>query len=379
MMVRSLCIFLVLCLILLQPCWADVADSQKQLAQIKARIVEAEKNLQSNRHSELKVSRELAVLKKTLQSIDSRISALTTEQKQLRGRIGQQQQLIQENRHQTRQLTAKLKKRLIALYKEGEAGSLKVLFSADTPTEMVQQYHYLTKVLEHDKTLLAEYRTVYDVQKNQLDQLNDFELEKTKLLKNEKQQRHLAAEGRQLNTRLLARAKKNKDRLKQELEQLNENASRLKGLIANLKKEPIRHSAAVADHFAVGRGKLRWPLEGTVIIGFGTQKDKNLGTFYESNGVEIAAPPGTAVKSVAAGKIVFADYFKGYGNLYILSHPGGYHTLYAQTDRMQKRVGDDVAAGTVLGYSGLAGRESIYFEIRSQGSPVNPLSWLSRR
>ncbi len=124
---------------------------------------------------------------------------------------------------------------------------------------------------------------------------------------------------------------------------------------------------------------MRWPLTGRVIIGFGTQKDRKLGTYYESNGIEIAAKPGTPIKAVAAGTIVFADYFKGYGNLYILSHPGGYHTLYAQTDRMQKRVGENVAAGTLLGYSGLAGRDSVYFEIRSNGSPVNPLSWLSKR
>ena len=115
------------------------------------------------------------------------------------------------------------------------------------------------------------------------------------------------------------------------------------------------------------------------MIGFGQQKDAKLGTYYESNGIEIATPPGSPIHAVAAGKIVFADYFKGYGNLFILSHPGGYHTLYAQTDKMRKKLGDQVSAGDLLGHSGLAGRDSIYFEIRSKGSPVNPLSWLKRR
>jgi len=379
MLNKLLYLILFLCLILSQVVWADVADNQKQLNKIKARIEKAQQSLKQNRTSELKVSRELAVLKKTLQRIDSRIKSLDKDQQRLRRQISQQKKVIKDNQNQTHQLTSRLKKRLIALYKEGEMGPLKVLFSADSPTEMVQQYHYLTKVLEHDKVLLDEYRAVFAVQKQQLDKLKELELEKSELLSKEKKQRNIAAEGRSLNKRLLTQAKKNKSRLKQELKQLKANSARLKGLITKLKKQPVRHSDAVANHFAVGRGKLRWPVDGRVVIGFGTQKDSKLGTFYESNGIEIAARPGTPIKAVASGKIVFADHFKGYGNLYILSHPGGYHTLYAQTDKMQKKVGTDVSAGALLGYSGLAGRDSIYFEIRSKGSPVNPLSWLTKR
>lgn len=379
MLIKLLYLLLFLCLALPQAGWADVVDSQKQLDKIKARIEKAQQSLKHNRTSELKVSRELAVLKKTLQRIDTRIKTLVKDQKKLRSQISQQKKVIQKNRNQTHLLTSRLKKRLIALYKEGETGPLKILFSADSPTQMVQQYHYLTKVLEHDKVLLDEYRSVFAVQKEQLDKLKSFKLAKSQLLSKEQQQRKIAADGRMLNKRLLTQAKKDKTRLKQELKQLKENSARLKGLITKLKKQPVSHSGAVANHFAVGRGKLRWPVEGQVVIGFGTQKDSKLGTFYESNGIEIAARPGTPVKAVASGRIVFADYFKGYGNLYILSHPGGYHTLYAQTDRMQKKVGQDVSAGTLLGYSGLAGRDSIYFEIRSKGSPVNPLSWLTKR
>lgn len=379
MVIRLFLVFLLLSMLLPQAGWCSVADSQEQLNKIQARIEKAQKDLKQNRSSELKVSRELAVLKRTLQRIDSRIQTLVSDQLKLRKQIDRQKAIIQENRNQTYRLTEKLKKRLIALYKEGETGPLKILFSAESPTEMVQQYHYLTKVLEHDKELLDEYRVVFEVQQQQLDKLKTLELEKSQLLSKEQQQRKIAANGRKLNARLLAQAKKDKNKLKLELKQLKENSARLKKLITNLKSEPVRHSGTVASHFAVGRGKLRWPVDGRVAIGFGTQKDKKLGTFYESNGIEISARPGTPVHAVASGKIVFADYFKGYGNLYILSHPGGYHTLYAQTDRMQKKVGEDVSAGTLLGYSGLAGRESVYFEIRSKGSPVNPLSWLIKR
>ncbi len=276
-------------------------------------------------------------------------------------------------------MQTKLEKRLVALYKEGEVGPLKILFSADSPTEMAQQYHYLNKILQHDKELLAEYRRVTEDQQKQLLGLKSLEQQQSELLQQTQQQRSVAGKGRKLQARLLKKARNDKQKLSHELAYLKENAARLKTLIHKIEQAPPLPTGSVAENFLVGRGKLGWPVSGHVVIGFGKQKDAKLGTYYESNGIEIAVPPGSPIHAVAAGKIVFADYFKGYGNLFILSHPGGYHTLYAQTDRMVKKVGDQVSAGDLLGYSGLGGRDSIYFEIRAKGSPVNPLSWLKRR
>ncbi len=361
------------------PAWGTIAENRAQLDRIKVRIAEAEKTLRDKKSSELAINRDLAVLNKTLQRIDVTLTELKQNQQQVRADIVRQQGLVDATRHNNRKITARLEKRLVALYKEGEIGPLKVLFSADSPTSMVQQYHYLTRVLDHDRELLQEYRARYDVQRRQLDDLHRLEAKKEQLIDREQAEKQTALEGRRLQQRLLARARRDKSRINAELVQLQQNAKRLKELIERLQAQTVTPPGAVANHFAVGRGKLRWPVEGRVMIGFGTQKDAKLGTYYESNGIEIAVSPGTPIKAVAAGKIVFADYFKGYGNLYILSHPGGYHTLYAQTDRMQKKLGAQVAAGDLLGYSGQGGRDSIYFEIRSKGAPVNPMSWLIKR
>jgi septal ring factor EnvC (AmiA/AmiB activator) len=256
---------------------------------------------------------------------------------------------------------------------------LKILFAADSATEMVQQYQYLSRVLKHDKELLERHRKAMQAHQRQLDELSLLKQKKEALLAEVQHQRQVAARGRQLQARLLKKARHDKKKLAGELTQLKENARRLKKLITRLKQQPVSAGGPVAGNFAVGRGKLGWPVNGRVVIGFGQQRDKALGTFYESNGLEIAVPPGSPIRAVASGKIVFADYFKGYGNLFIISHPGGYHTLYAQVDQMIKKLGDHVSAGDLLGKSGLGGRDSMYFEIRSNGSPVNPLSWLKHR
>ncbi len=381
MMMRALpvAIFWLLLFLFLNPCLADLTGNRSQLEKIKIRIDRAETDLQNKQRSELNLNRELALINKTIEQINRRVDELKLALKTLRGKIDQQQKAVDESRRGVRKVGIRLEKRLVALYKEGDTGSLKILFSADSPTEMVQQYHYLTRVLRYDKELLAEYQRSIQVQKQQLLGLESLEQQKAQLLETEHQQQQVSKKGRRLQARLLKQARTDKKKLAHELVQLKENASRLKRLINRLEQENVSITGPVAGNFAVGRGKLGWPVNGRVVIGFGQQKDDKLGTYYESNGIEIATPPGHPIKAVAAGKIVFADYFKGYGNLFIISHPGGYHTLYAQTDRMQKKLGNQVSAGDLLGYSGLAGRDSVYFEIRSNGSPVNPLSWLKRR
>ncbi len=360
------------------PCWGGIQESRSQLEKIRARIERAQKDLQHKKRSELNLSRELALVRRTLKDIDRQLRRLKKEVGTIDQQLRHQEQQIAKSRRAAATVTEQLKRRLVALYKEGDVGPLKILFSADSVTAMVQQYQYLSRVLEHDKELLEEYRHVIEQRKRQLAELESLKKKKLAALDKVKQQRQVADKGRRLQARLLQKARSEKKQLATELAQLKSNAARLQTLVKRLETSAQSVSGRGAGSFAVGRGKLAWPVAGRVIIGFGQQKDQKLGTYYESNGIEIATPPGSPVRAVAAGKVVFADYFKGYGNLYILSHPGGYHTLYAQLKQMVKQAGDRVSAGDLLGKSGLDGRGSIYFEIRSKGSPVNPLAWLKR-
>lgn len=375
-----LCLALLLLLIVPNG-WADLQDSRSQLKKIQQRIENAQIDLKHKKKSELQFSRELALLKRTLQRLDERISALKKEQRQLQGQIDDQKQQLDAAQKSIRRTGKRLEKRLVALYKEGEIGPLKILFSADSPTELVQQYHYLTLVLEHDRELLDDYRLAVEGHQRGLADLEQLNQQKVVLLVNEQQQRTVAAKGRKLQSRLLNQVKAEKKQLKQELVQLQQRAKRLQTLVSRLRREAVAPSDSTpgAVSFSAGKGKLGWPVNGKVLIGFGTKKDKSLGTYYESNGIEVAVAPGSSFHAVADGKVVFSDWFKGYGNLLILNHPGGFHTLYAQADTLAKSLGEQVKAGDVLGKSGLGGRDSIYFEIRQNGTPVNPLKWLRRR
>jgi septal ring factor EnvC (AmiA/AmiB activator) len=363
----------------------DLAQTQRQLEQIRLRIEKAEVDMKAQRQSEIDISRDLALLGGQLQRIDERIVTIKGEQQRLQSEVQQQQQQLKQSQTQSAGIAKRLEQRLVALYKEGETGMLKILFSAESPSELIQQYHYLTRVMENDRELLDEYRQAITTQQHQLAQLTSLQQRQSDLLKREEAERQEAVGARRLQNRLLQQAQGQNKKLQAELTALQQDANRLKGLVEQLQRtppppppSPRSPATGVVVDFSKHRGQLNWPVEGAVLIRFGTQRDDKLGTFYESNGLEIAARPGSEVRAIANGQVVYADHFRGYGNLLIVSHEGEFHTLYAQLDRLRKKTGDPVATAELIGHSGLAGRESIYFEIRHKGAPVNPLNWLKR-
>jgi septal ring factor EnvC (AmiA/AmiB activator) len=147
---------------------------------------------------------------------------------------------------------------------------------------------------------------------------------------------------------------------------------------ANGERSAASKRAAVATAPPLRVGGLGWPVSGNLLASFGGQ----LPDGRRSDGVLIAAAAGTAVKAVADGTVVFADWMTGYGNILIIDHGNGYMSLYAHNDGLLREAGDAVRRGDAVASVGTSGgqeRPALYFELRRNGSPVNPGSWLTRQ
>lgn len=144
---------------------------------------------------------------------------------------------------------------------------------------------------------------------------------------------------------------------------------------------PVRSqppAPVIANAEKIRVGGLGWPLSGSLLAAYGA----NLPDGRRSEGVLIGAPSGTAVKAVANGKVVFAEWMTGYGMLCIIDHGDGTMSLYANNDGLLKDVGSDVSRGdavATVGNSGGQGQPALYFELRRNGKPVDPRSWLQKR
>ena len=130
-----------------------------------------------------------------------------------------------------------------------------------------------------------------------------------------------------------------------------------------------------AEPFASQRGRLAPPVAGKVVRGFGAVDESG----RKSSGLLLAAKSGTAVHAVSHGRIVFADWLRGYGLMIIVDHGDGYLSLYGCNETLLKDVGDWVNAGETIATSGASGGQKtpgLYFEVRAKGQPVDPKAWL---
>ncbi len=355
---------------------AEQEDNRARLQQMRQRIEQTSKSLQNQQQQEISLLRDLAVINTSLKEIARRIARVQKEQQRGKKNIARVQANIDQGRRDLRAQERKLQKRLVSIYKEGNTGVLKVLFSSNSPMELAEQYEYLSRILENDKEMMTEFQTVIKQQQTLLSDLEVLRKEQQRRLENVKSEREDAQSARLLQAQLVKKVHSDKNRLHQELQQLKENAHKLEEFVKGLQQEKQRRETG---SFAALKGRLPWPIRGALLVGFGTQKNPALGTLYESHGIEIAASKGTRLKAVASGKVVFASWFKGYGNLLIVAHAGGYHTLYAQAEDLLKQLGDRVEAGEPVAVSGLPGKQGVYFEIRRNGAPVNPIAWLQSR
>ncbi len=130
-----------------------------------------------------------------------------------------------------------------------------------------------------------------------------------------------------------------------------------------------------AEPFASERGRLPWPVPGKIARAFGAADESG----RRSSGLLIAAKNGTAVHAVSHGRVVFADWLRGYGLMTIVDHGDGYLSLYGCNETLLKDVGDWVNAGETIATSGASGGQKtpgLYFEVRAKGQPVDPKAWL---
>ncbi|HEV3484838.1 MAG TPA: peptidoglycan DD-metalloendopeptidase family protein, partial [Vicinamibacterales bacterium] len=128
------------------------------------------------------------------------------------------------------------------------------------------------------------------------------------------------------------------------------------------------------------QGALAWPVRGTVSQRFGRQTNPRFGTEVMRNGMEIAAAEGQPVRPVHEGTVAYADQFTGYGNLVIVEHGDRSYSLYGYLSSLGVTRGDRVDTQAELGLSGRnpSGNPALYFELRVDGKPVDPLQWLKR-
>ncbi len=280
-----------------------------------------------------------------------------------------------------------LRQRLVDIYKRGPLFTTEALLSARTFGELVGRYKYLHELALHDRAVVAQVEHLYneiDRQRSLLVRLQD-EIERNKLEKAAEVARLRTLEGQR--TRSLARVKRSESDVRDRLNRIRRDEQRIAQLLASMEEARRRAEAAPNAEASVSSlrtadlGRLDWPVEGSILYNFGRAVNPN-NTTIRWNGVGIAAPSGTPVRSVATGEVTFVSQIGTYGLTVILQHGNGDYSVYGSLSRADVRVGQDVEKGQVIGAVGSADPDldpHLHFEIRPKGRATDPLTWLRGR
>jgi septal ring factor EnvC (AmiA/AmiB activator) len=273
--------------------------------------------------------------------------------------------------------------RLVALYKLNWLGKFQVLASAESLHELLQRKTALERMLAHDEMVmqeLMENRASLETIRSQ--QESHRNVKRRHAGEYQKQIDRMANE-RAKRSALLARVRKEKSVQQAAIESLKNAARRLDQTINNLGSG--LESAAVnknlgREPFGTYKGLLKMPVKGKIISLFGKFKNSQYNVLNFRSGIEIQTDRGEPIQAVHDGKIIYADWFKGYGNMIIIDHGDSYYTVYAHVEEAFKTKGDTVEAGEVIATVGDTGSitgPKLYFEVRHHGNPVDPLEWLA--
>ncbi len=337
---------------------AEMAGQEKKLM---ARLEDLARAIDRNR-------RQAASLKKALAALDRRIARVLEESRTLEDRIDRN--------------SADVSRRLVALYKLNWLGAANLMASSGTVNDMVQRRNALEFILDAD-----------DRQRRQLaadlDRWNDLRRD---LETHRDEQRRLEQTRRQnldrlhhekVQRALLLQDTRNMQALKEAaLASLQASARDLDRTIDSLSRSSIVDAArAEAQPGSFGRlkGLLKPPVQGKIINFFGPFKNTRYNITNYRSGVDIRSDRGEPIHSVSGGRILYADWFKGYGNMMIVDHGHSYCTLYAHLEEMFKQKGEAVKSGEVIatvGESGALSGPGLYFEVRHRGKPEDPQMWM---
>jgi len=285
---------------------------------------------------------------------------------------------------------AVLGERLRQIYKRGPLGTVQVLLGARSFTDLINRYKYLRLVALQDRLVMGQVEQL-EARLSEQRRLLATELDGIQRIRREK-----VGEVDELEElegqrqRRLSRIRSRETAAQNRLSQLARDEERLRQLVVDLeaaRREAERLAGAVTTPTlrTADLGNLAWPVQGNVVYGFGPERRGN--TTLARDGIGIGAPSGTPVHAIEAGKVAFAGRWGLYGPSIILSHGGGYYSLYLYMQNLSVREGDDVDSGQILGGVGGGGSPEgphIEFQILQPGSageprPVDPVRWLRDR
>lgn len=353
---------------------SDLERIRTDITRLKVRLEQVRRQAQSAARELEEADLELGIRTNELELATAAETKLAGDQRAIELQIAALVPRIERQK-------SDLRKRLVALYRLGGLSYVRMLLALEGGRNPIEAMSMLSYLVSRDSRLVTRFQATQRQLAGQRIELADRreKLRRTRLVVEQRRRAVVAAVAQKQG--VLARLRTEETGATQQLAALEEKARRLQRLVDTLAAQK-RGIAPPTDIRSV-QGALAWPVEGKVIERFGRQRNPKFATYTVNNGLKIEAVPGTQVRAVFQGTVLFSQWFKGYGNLIILDHGNRVFSLYGNLKQSGVAVGDRITSGQSIAGVGesedaLAGVASgyLYFEIRHDNHPEDPQKWL---
>ena len=352
---------------------------RKRLTESESSKAEAADALKDSERAVSQTSRKLYQISGQRREVNTALSRLQSRTRVLESNIAEEQ--------------ATLGRLLYQQYVGGQSDAIKLVLNGEDPSEIARQLHYLGYVSRSRAELLTSLREnlasldkLSGETRRKSAELHTLQSEETlqmRRLEKEKAQRQQiyakVSDDIDQSRRQLSTLKHDEERLSQLIERLAREAARKnnKKPGKRITNQALPHADTGSGPFRQLKGKLRLPVIGELMNRFGGQRQDS-GLSWK--GLFISAKPGRDIKAVAGGRVVYADWLRGFGNLLIIDHGDGYMSLYGNNESLLKQAGEEARAGETIAATGNSGGNpdsGLYFELRFQGKPFDPIPWVT--
>lgn len=365
--------------------YADSDSNKESLGQLRERIENLRKDLADKKESKSGLSNSLHESGQAIEGINQKLSNLKEERYKVKNRLNQLQIKLDLTRNKILDQQAYLEKLLYQKYIGGKHEYFRLLLDQKDPNKISRELYYYGYISRARTKDINIYRADLEKLRTIVDEANERTTEIISIQAQQAEQKEILEQEEIKYKELLAGISKEVAKGQNEILKLQGDEKRLSLLVNRIinskdrsrkrNKKKLPDASLDEKDFKTKKGKLHLPVDGKIVNSFGSQKKGGV----TWRGLFISAPIGIDVLAIADGKVVYADWIRGFGNVLIVDHGGDYMSLYGNNEILTKKVDEAVHGGDIIAAVGNSDRNlssGLYFELSHKGQPFDPLKWI---